>query len=141
MGYSAVIGGTKTVPLATIRGWADAKRWIDMLDVERFEVLIQLAEFAWAQDLPKLRSQILEALKKHPPKDDSVRETMAGLATELRRAKDASIFVTDGTGEDDGEEIADEWHSGDFDVEPEVPAKVRRKTSRPKPKRTPKRKR
>ncbi len=159
MGYSVVIGGKKTVPLATIRGWADAKRWIDKLDVERFESLIHLAEYAWTQGLPTLRSQILAALKEHPPKDDSVRVTMAGLAKELRGAKGESIFVSDGLSEDDGEDIADEWHVGDYDPDPDQPTKfpaLRGKdplfsntssTARPrkppqqKPKRKPKRKR
>jgi len=122
MAYSAIIGGTEQIELASTQGWADAKAWIDELDAETFPLLVHLAEYAWTQDLPGLRKQIIAALKSQPPDDDSVRTTMAGLALRLKGAKGESIFVSDGTAVDDGGED-DGWEGGD-DSEPSGRAKL-----------------
>lgn len=111
MGYSVIIGGVDQHPLASTRGWADAKAWIDTIDAVEFRNLVHLAEYAWSQRLAELRGQIVAALKASPPHDSSVTETMRALVETLKDASDDdSIFVSDGTMEDDGEPD-DGWES------------------------------
>ena len=118
MGYSAILGGTEQVPLASTRGWMDAKDWIDTLEpVETYLRLIQLAEHGWTHSLSELRSQIVAALKEFPPDDPTVADTMAGLIETLRGQTAESIFVSDGTAEDNGE-ADDGWDVGEFDTAP-----------------------
>lgn len=117
MAYSAIIGGTEQIPLASTQGWADAKSWIDELDAETFPLIVHLAEHGWTQDLPGVRKQIIAALKAQPPDDESIAKTMAGLALALKSAKGESLFVSDGTAVDDGGDD-DGWESSGDDPEP-----------------------
>lgn len=119
MSYSVIIGGDDQYPLATVRGWADTKAWIDKLDATEFALLVNLAEWGWTEGLADLRSQILAALKANPPSDSTVADTMKKLASTLEGQTASSIFVSDGTSEDDGG-ADDGWEVGDVETPPDV---------------------
>ena len=100
MGYYAVIGGKLQVPLASVSGWREFKRWTSDLDAEQFGNVLHLVEHAWTEDLPELARQLTLALRTVPP-SASVAKTAKDLIREVKRApkRASSLFISDGTSE------------------------------------------
>jgi hypothetical protein len=112
MTYYLIVGGKQQRPLATTTGWYDFKRWARGLNVEHYPQLTHIVDWAWAQNLDDLLRELKLALVAAPPESETVEETLRSLMDSVAFSKgSSSIFVTDGLGEefgDDDEELPDE---------------------------------
>lgn len=97
MTVSAIFGGEQWVDFATTKGTGDFMRWADGLVADDFPGIVHLAEWGWTNDLPSLRDELVEAVKKLPP-GESLRKTLDGfiLAIESAPKGAASVMLSDG---------------------------------------------
>lgn len=132
MGYYVIVGGEVERSLASLKGWADFKRWLYGFDPEYFQSLQHLCEYGWTQDLSEFSDELELMMFQEPPKD--IAEVVQNLIDAVRAAPPgaASILLTDGTVTDDAPYDPNDyiWYSGDDDDEDDVPAKPAKKSSK-----------
>lgn len=117
MGYYVIVGGEVERSLASLKGWADFKRWLYGFDPEYFQSLQHLCEYGWTQDLSEFSDELELMMFQEPPKD--IAEVVQNLIDAVRAAPPgaASILLTDGTVTDDAPYDPNDyiWYSGDDD--------------------------
>ena len=85
-------------PLASLRGWKEAKAFIDTVDVINYEEVVRFAEHAESVDLDRFERELHALLRDDPPKDKTIVSTLVELLRSLRMRPIHSVlaFVTDG---------------------------------------------
>lgn len=113
MSYSIVFGSDEVVPLASVAGWRELSDYVEQLDVDQYPKLTDLVEWAVAEDLQALATEIESVVAENPP-DDDVASTLQELLTHLKKERNADVcFVTDG--QSDSNE--GNWESEDDETE------------------------
>lgn len=105
MGYSLQIDDAEDVPLASNAGWGDVVKWAESLDANEYGELRHLVEYGWSDEYELLIDQISVAMQHDSPESEETAHTVEGLADSLSAVDGAEVVtVTDGLGEDNGED-------------------------------------
>lgn len=98
MGFYLDIDDVLSVPLASVTGWGDVRRYTKRLPLTRFFNFVQFVEWGESEKLELLTEELKTLLSGRAPASEETTKTLSNLLSVLESRPEDSIiaFVNDG---------------------------------------------